>query len=171
VILDSRKGPLVDNPSIGVLGLLMVLVGCSDPPATGGSASAASTLHAPSALSSPSASTAPTATATPDEIAAQHLLITYKGAKNAKGSSRSKDDAKKLAQELHDKAAKGADFGELATKHSEDPASKERLGSLGKFKRSEMVKAFSEVAFALPVGGLSEPIETEFGFHVIKRNQ
>jgi len=34
-----------------------------------------------------------------------------------------------------------------------------------------MVKAFSEVAFALPVGGLSEPIETEFGFHVIKRNQ
>ncbi len=113
----------------------------------------------------------PAASTVPDEIAAQHILISYKGAKNAKAATRSKDEAKKLAQRLKDDAAKGTDFGELATKHSEDPASSARLGSLGKFKRSEMVKAFSDAAFSLPVGGLSEVIETEFGFHVIKRNQ
>jgi peptidyl-prolyl cis-trans isomerase NIMA-interacting 1 len=155
-----------------VLAVMLSLAGCSDSPgATTTSASHAAPVSTPPAVSAAPVGPLSAAPPAPEEIAAQHILITYKGAKNAKGVTRSKDEAKKLAEQIHDEAAKGADFGALASQHSEDPASKERLGSLGKFKRSEMVKAFSDVAFALPVGSVSAVIETEFGFHVIKRNQ
>ena len=147
------------------------LAACSEPAPAASSARPSSTAVVSVAAATSTAAQPSAATAVPDEIAAQHILVSYKGAKNAKAATRSKDEAKKLAQRLRDDAAKGADFGQIATNHSEDPASSARLGSLGKFKRSEMVKAFSDAAFNLPVGGLSEVIETEFGFHVIKRNQ
>ena len=150
----------------------LAVAACSEPAPATSSARPSSTAVVSVAAAASTATAQPTPpSAVPDEIAAQHILISYKGAKNAKAATRSKDEAKKLAQRLRDDAAKGTDFGELATKNSEDPASSARLGSLGKFKRSEMVKAFSDAAFSLPVGGLSEVIETEFGFHVIKRNQ
>jgi parvulin-like peptidyl-prolyl isomerase len=148
------------------------IAACADPAGTpAASARPSSSAVVSLAAAASTSAQPPAASAVPEEIAAQHVLISYKGAKNAKGATRSKDEAKKLAQRLRDDAAKGADFGQIATNHSEDPASSARLGSLGKFKRSEMVKAFSDAAFSLPVGGLSEVIETEFGFHVIKRNQ
>lgn len=109
----------------------------------------------------------------PDAITAQHVLVAYKGAKDApKNVTRSKTDAKARAAEVAAKAKeKGADFTALVKEYSDDPGSKDRLGSLGKFTREKMVKPFSDAAFALGVDETSDPIETPFGFHVIKRNQ
>lgn len=108
----------------------------------------------------------------PDAVAAQHVLISYRGAKNApKSVLRSKASAKKLAQDVADKARAGSDFTQLVKDYSEDEGTKDRLGSVGKFTPDKMVKPFSEAAFRLKVDEVSDVVETEFGFHVIKRNQ
>lgn len=125
-------------------------------------------MSAQTAVATPTA----TATAEPEMVAAQHVLVAYKGAKNApKGVTRSKADAKKRAEEVAEKAKGDGDFSELVKKYSEDPGAAERMGSVGKFKRNVMAKAFEDAAFALEVGKVSGVVETEFGFHVIKRNQ
>ena len=100
-------------------------------------------------------------------------MIAYKGADKApKTVTRSKADAQKRAEEVAAKAkAPGADFSALVTEYSDDPAAKERQGSLGKFKRESKAKAFSDAAFQLKVDETSGAVETPFGFHVIKRNQ
>jgi peptidyl-prolyl cis-trans isomerase NIMA-interacting 1 len=137
------------------------------PSASASAPSAAATLPVPSA-------TAPTAPAgpAPTAVAAQHVLVAYKGAKGApKGVVRSKVDAKKRAEEVSAKAHAGSDFSALVAEYSDDPAAKERQGSVGKFTRDKMTKPFSDAAFSLAVDGISEPVESDFGFHVIKRNQ
>lgn len=112
------------------------------------------------------------AEAEPEVVAAQHVLVAYKGAKRApKGITRSKDEAKKRAEEALAKARKGDDFSEVVKAYSDEPGAAERLGSLGKFKRDVMAKPFADAAFKLKVGEISDVVETEFGFHVIKRNQ
>ena len=77
------------------------------------------------------------------------------------------EEARKKAQELADKARAGEDFAELANKNSEGPSA-ERGGFLGAFKKSQMVPAFSEKAFSMAAGEISDPVRTDFGFHVIK---
>lgn len=107
----------------------------------------------------------------PDAVAAQHILVAYKGAKGAgKSITRSKADAKKRADDVATKAKDG-DFTALVTEFSDDAASKDRQGSVGKFTRAKMTKPFSDAAFSLAVGQVSPVVETDFGFHVIKRNQ
>ena len=133
----------------------------------------------PSAVVAPSAEPVVSATPAastpakvPDAIAAQHILVAYKGAKGApKAITRSKADAKKRAEEALAKAKGGTDFSSLVAEYSDDPGSKERQGSVGKFTRDKMTKPFSDAAFALGVDQISDVVETDFGFHVIKRNQ
>jgi hypothetical protein len=118
------------------------------------------------------APSAPPVRKDPESIAAQHVLVAYRGAERApKTVTRSKADAKKRAEEVAAKAQAGADFTALVNEYSDDPGAKERLGSLGKFTRDKMAKAFSDAAFALDVDKTSGVVETPFGFHVIKRNQ
>lgn len=106
----------------------------------------------------------------PAEIGARHILISYKGAMRAAPYiDRTKEQAEMLATELQEKAASGADFEELARKHSDDPGSASEGGSLGTFSRGQMVKEFSDAAFSLPIGGVSDVVESPFGFHVIQR--
>src|SRR3954447_19682618 len=153
------------------------LLACEDNKKSGGVDAA----PAPSAAATPSAaaSAAPSPNATasapaivPDAIAAQHVLVAYKGADKApKGITRSKADAKKRAEEVAAKAKSGSDFSALVAEYSDDPAAKERQGSVGRFTRDKMAKPFSDAAFALAVGESSGAVETPFGFHVIKRNQ
>lgn len=72
------------------------------------------------------------------------------------------------AVELHKQITEGADFSELAAINSNCP-SRANGGALGTFDKGQMVKPFEDAAFALEVDGLSEPVQTQFGWHLIKR--
>ena len=105
-----------------------------------------------------------------DKISASHILIMHKDSKDSR-SNLSKDEAMKLISEIHDKLTnKISSFKDLASKHSECSSSAYG-GSLGEFGKGMMVKPFEESAFALKVGEFCKPIETEFGFHIIKRDK
>jgi parvulin-like peptidyl-prolyl isomerase len=108
----------------------------------------------------------------PDEIKASHILISYQGASRADADiKRSKDAANSEAQRIHKSVtSEGKDFAEMAKKHSDGPSGP-KGGDLGKFKFEVMAKPFSEAAFALDVGAISEVVETDFGFHIIKRTE
>ena len=73
-----------------------------------------------------------------------------------------------LIKEIKGKLDGGADFVELAKAHSMDPGSKTNGGSLGWFKKSDMVGPFADAAFAAEKGTITAPVETRFGWHIIK---
>jgi len=106
----------------------------------------------------------------PEEIKARHILIQYAGARNALGEAakRSKDAAKKLATEVLAKAKASQDFAALAKTATDEAAGKTSGGDLGFFSREKMVKEFSDAAFSLSAGSLSDVVESPFGFHIIK---
>lgn len=104
-------------------------------------------------------------------LAASHILIQYVGAaSSAEGVTRTKDEALKLADRLAAEARSGADFAELARQHSDGPTGPGG-GSLGDFPSTRMVPAFSLATALLAVGEVSDPVETKFGFHVIRRDR
>lgn len=102
--------------------------------------------------------------AVPEQVEASHILIRV--APDAKPEEKEKAKAK--AQDLQKKAAAGGDFAQLAKENSEDPGSAPNGGSLGYFVKEQMVEPFAVAAFALKPGQVSEVVETQFGFHVIK---
>jgi peptidyl-prolyl cis-trans isomerase C len=85
------------------------------------------------------------------EVHARHILV------------ESEDEAKAIEEELK----KGADFAELAKKKSKDPGASDG-GDLGFFTKDQMVPEFSAVAFALEPGKISDPVKSQFGWHIIK---
>lgn len=85
------------------------------------------------------------------EVRARHILV------------ETEDEAKAVKAELD----KGADFAELAKKKSKDPGSADG-GDLGFFTKEQMVPEFSTVAFALEPGKISDPVKSQFGWHIIK---
>lgn len=108
---------------------------------------------------------------TKDRTKARHILISFSGARNAAGAGamRSKEEAKKHADDVLKQAkATGADFAKLASTLTDEPSGKTRGGDLGYFSREDMVKEFSDAAFALNAGQISGVVESPFGFHVIK---
>jgi len=100
----------------------------------------------------------------PEQVRARHILV--KTAADA--GADAKAAARKKAEELLAKVKAGADFAALAKERSEDAGSAANGGDLGLFTRGRMTPAFEEAAFALQGGGLSDVVETPFGFHVIK---
>lgn len=161
----------------GLAPLTVLLTACEKPAGTTSSAPSATAAATPPAATPAASASAPAEPAKragepPTSVTAQHVLVAYKGAERCpKGVTRSKVEAKKRAEEISAKAKAGADFSALVAEHSDDPAAKERMGSVGKFTRDKMAKAFSDAAFELGVGEASAPVETPFGYHVIKRNQ
>jgi len=108
---------------------------------------------------------------TEEQVKARHILISYDGARNAEDSvkKRTKEEAKRQANDILQKTrAPEANFIALAKQYTDEPHGKETGGDLGSFARDAMVKEFSEAAFALPVGKISDVVETPFGFHIIQ---
>lgn len=108
----------------------------------------------------------------PESIVARHILVSYKGGMRAAAYiTRSKAEARARAEEARQLALSGEDFGELAREYSDDPGSAPDGGNLGRFNRGQMVPAFSDAAFKLNPGGISDVVESDFGFHVIQRTE
>jgi len=89
---------------------------------------------------------------TEDEVAARHILV----------------DSEEKAKELRAKIVAGADFAEVAKENSTDPGSKDQGGLLGYFTKGQMVPEFDAAVFKLHEGEVSEPVKTNFGWHIIK---
>ena len=87
-----------------------------------------------------------------EEVRARHLLV------------EGEDEAKGVAERVK----KGEDFAKVAGEASKDPGSKTDGGDLGFFAKERMVPAFAEAAFKLQPGQVSEPVKSQFGWHVIK---
>lgn len=87
-----------------------------------------------------------------EEVKAAHILV--------------KDEA--TAQEVAKKLLAGGDFAALAKEYSQDPGSKDKGGVLGFFGRGQMVKEFELVAFTMQKGETSQPVKTQFGYHIIR---
>jgi peptidyl-prolyl cis-trans isomerase C len=86
------------------------------------------------------------------ELHARHILV----------------DDEATAKQICERARKGEDFVALSKEFSKDPGSAEEGGDLGWFTRDKMVKEFSEAAFKLEPGQISDPVKSQFGWHVIK---
>jgi parvulin-like peptidyl-prolyl isomerase len=113
------------------------------------------------------------APAAPEQATAAHILIAYAGAMRARPEiTRTKEQAKQIASDLAGKAkVDPGQFAALADEYTDDPSGKGRGGKLGTFAKGRMVKEFDETVFALEPGGVSDVVETAFGFHVIYREK
>ena len=92
---------------------------------------------------------------------AAHILVLV-------DDSRSEEAAKERIDELYQEIVDGSDFSEVAAAHSEDPASASAGGDLGFQARGTYVDAFEESVYALEVNEMSQPVLTEFGYHIIR---
>jgi parvulin-like peptidyl-prolyl isomerase len=81
---------------------------------------------------------------------------------------QAKEKAREFAEKLVAEIKAGADFAELAKKHSQDFGSASDGGDVGYFKRGRMVPEFEEAAFSTEPGNVTDPVETQYGFHIIK---
>ncbi len=97
----------------------------------------------------------------PEEVRARHILLKV-------DESRAADAAQRQLEAVKRRLAGGEDFAALAQQLSEDPGSKERGGDLGFFGRGQMIQAFEEAAFAAQPGQIVGPIQTDFGYHLIR---
>jgi len=95
---------------------------------------------------------------------ARHILLTLPGG----ATQQQKDSVRRKAEALRAQVTP-ANFADLAKKNSGDPGSAARGGMLGAFRREEMVKPFSDAVAALRPGQISQPIETQYGYHIIER--
>lgn len=99
------------------------------------------------------------------EVKAAHLLICYKDVESCESGltkEQALDKIKKLRVQANPK-----NFGELVKNNSTEPGAKDSGGELGWFGRNKMVKPFETVAFSMAKGAISDPVETDFGYHLI----
>ncbi len=106
-----------------------------------------------------------------ETVKARHILIRYKGSpvpiKQGK-QDLSEEEALAKVNSIKTRLAKGEDFAEVAKTESEDSGTAQTGGDLGTFSRGQMVAAFEQAAFSLPVNTISDPVKTQFGYHLIQ---
>ncbi|KPV56827.1 peptidylprolyl isomerase [Paenibacillus sp. A3] len=95
----------------------------------------------------------------------RHILI---GFKDSAGKERSKDEAKKLALDIAAKLKNGEDFAALAKQYTEDPGSKDSGGLYENQPVTDWTEAFKKAAVELELNKISEPVETEYGYHIMR---
>lgn len=105
-----------------------------------------------------------------EDLCASHILIQHEGSRQAKsGVTRSKEEALAVATDLAKQARQeGADFAALAREHSDGPSGRDG-GDLGVFSPKRMIPVFSAATAKLKIGEVSDPVESQFGYHVILR--
>lgn len=104
---------------------------------------------------------------TPEMVWARHILVRV-------ASGASEEDKKKALEKAKDIVKKiqgGEEFEKLAGEFSDDQGTKSKGGDLGFFPRGRMVKTFEDAVFALKPGEVSDPLETQFGYHIIKAEE
>jgi peptidyl-prolyl cis-trans isomerase C len=109
-----------------------------------------------------------------ETVHARHILIRMKGSpltQRAGKQELTEAEALVKAQDLRKKLLADGDFAALAKVESDDATSGANGGDLGSFKHGQMVAEFDQSAFSLPVGQVSEPVKTRFGYHLIKVEQ
>jgi peptidyl-prolyl cis-trans isomerase D len=99
----------------------------------------------------------------PKTVEARHILLRVNQDADPETVKKTKDRALRILK----LAKEGKDFAELAKQYSEGPT-RDKGGYLGKFKKEAMVKPFADVAFSMKAGEISEPVRTQFGWHIIK---
>ncbi|MFO7765583.1 MAG: SurA N-terminal domain-containing protein [Pelovirga sp.] len=99
-----------------------------------------------------------------EQVKAAHILLRISDDNDADTINK----RRQLAEDIRQQLREGADFAELAKRHSDDTASAADGGDLGYFGRGTMVDKFETAAFALRPGQISDVVETEFGFHIIR---
>ena len=100
----------------------------------------------------------------PETVKASHILFMLKPDATEADVTKQKDAATKAAE----RATKGEDFAGLAKELSEEPGAKESAGDLGFFTKDRMVPEFANAAFSQKIGDISQPVRSQFGWHVIK---
>jgi peptidyl-prolyl cis-trans isomerase C len=106
----------------------------------------------------------PQAFQVPEQVRASHILISV----TPDADAPTKAAARAKAESVLKSAKGGADFAALAREHSQDPGSAAGGGDLGVFRQGQMVGPFNDVAFKLAPGAISDVVETDFGYHIIK---
>lgn len=105
-----------------------------------------------------------------EEVTARHILVRFKGSQvpaRKDAPELSEEEALKKATALKARLAAGEKFDELAKTESDDTGSGAGGGSLGTFGRGQMIAEFEQSAFTLPIGQVSDPVKTAFGYHLI----
>jgi parvulin-like peptidyl-prolyl isomerase len=102
-----------------------------------------------------------------ETVRASHILLMYQGSARST-ASRTKEQAAQQIQALKAQVDAGADFADLARQHSDCP-SRSKGGDLGAFGRGQMVGPFEDATFGMAVGATSGVVETQFGYHLIRR--
>lgn len=100
----------------------------------------------------------------PERVRASHILITFPQG----GDDAAKAEARTKAEQVLKELKAGGDFAALAKQHSQDPGSAAQGGDLGFFEEGQMVGPFNDAAFSLQPGAMSDLVETQFGYHIIK---
>ena len=118
----------------------------------------------------------------PDRVTVQHILISFKGSIPKPSVTRTRAQAEALALELFERAKKDEDFDALVKEYTDDQhPGIYKMATIGfdpdqiqqEYSRTRMVKAFGDVSFSLPVGGIGlaefDPETSAYGWHIIKR--
>lgn len=184
-MVKSLPSPQIVRTGRAWIGALLLTASCQDkapapeagpssPPSTPPSTAAplaSADRPGPWAAESPPSATAAAAAPAREIVGAAHILVAYKGALGApKTITRSKVEARKRADEaLKRLRDQKVSFEQLVKEYSDDPLSVPAAGAIGNFERNVMPQAFSDATFDLPVGGISDVVETPRGFHIIRR--
>ncbi len=107
-------------------------------------------------------------TSAPEEMEDPHEKTDKDEKKPAPKKALTKEEARKKAQSLLDRIRRGEDFAKLAVENSDDPGSKAQGGEMPFFSKGEMVPEFDQAAFSMSAGQMSELVESQFGFHIIR---